>query len=496
MIMDNDLLSIQEARILAEQAFAAQKQLAAFSQAHLDRIVEAMVEVFSGQARSFAELSFEETGYGNPGDKEIKNRFVCREVFSALKKQSYVGVIRENLEKSITDIGVPVGVIAALCPSTSPVSTTLYKAMIAIKSGNAIIFSPHPRARNTIGRLLDQLIRTAEDQGLPAGCLSYLSTVTVPGTCELMNHPQVSLVMNTGVGRMKSFCQASGKPMIYGGYGNGPAFIERTADVDRAVCDIIASKTFDYGIVPSAEQAVVVDACIQEKVRNAFEARGAMFLTRKEVIAFEKFAFCPKGGLNPGMVGIPAPILAARAGLKVPDDTRLLMIPRDYVSESDPFSRELLCPVLSYYVENDWMDACEKCIELLVTQRNGHTMAIHSADSAVIHEFALKKPVGRLLVNTPATFGGLGMTTRLFPAMTLGSGSAGQGITSDNVSPRNLIYVRKVGYGSRTCVSRGIVPLETKTSSPENFSGAGTDINAESIRQIVEQVVKSLNPNA
>lgn len=449
-IIDNDLLSIQEARILVENARDAQKMLATFPQKKLDEIVERMSEEVFKHAKELAMMSSDETNYGKWQDKFIKNHFVCEYLNKELSGLNCIGIINNDKQKKTMDIGVPLGVIIALSPATSPVSTTIYKTLIAIKSGNAIVFSPNPRARKTIGKALDIMIRAAEGYGLPEGALSYLHTVTPAGTIELMNHKATSLIMNTGVPEMLKSAYKSGKPVIYGGTGNGPAFIERTANIKQAVEDIITSKNFDNGIVSGAEQSVVVDSCIGAEVKREFQNNGAYFMTEEEAQNLGSILF-PSNckNMDKELIGKSAIELARLAGFSVPSKTLVLISVQKYVSETNPYSKEMLCPVLAYYIEDDWMHACEKCIELLLSDRTGHTLVIHSTDEEVIRQFALKKPVGRLLVNTPATFGSLGITTNLFPALTLGSGSAGHGMTSDNVSPMNLIYVRKVGYGVR-----------------------------------------------
>lgn len=282
---------------------------------------------------------------------------------------------------------------------------------------------------------------------------------------------------------------ASGKPVIYGGTGNGPAFIERTADIRQAVQDIIASKTFDNGVVSAAEQSIVVDSCIEREVKRELEASGGYFMTEEEAERLGKMFYYPDGSANPELAGKPAESLAKWAGFSVPAGTKVLISRQKYVSENNPYSREKLCPVLAYYIEDDWMHACEKCIELLLSERNGHTLVIHSKDPEVIRQFALKKPVGRMLVNTPAVFGSMGATTNLFPAMTLGSGSAGDGITSDNVSPMNLIYVRKVGYGVRRIEDIGMgVPESAPPQSRETEDEA-----FQMLQRILEKAMESLH---
>lgn len=486
-IIDNDLLSMQEARILVENAGEAQKKLATFPQEKLDEIVECMAEEIEKHSKELAKMSNEETEYGKWEDKYIKNRFVCTYLKSRLKGMKCVGIIDEDKVRSTMDVGVPMGVIIAFCPSTSPVSTTIYKALIAIKSGNAIIFSPHPRAKNTVGKTIDILIRAAEGVGLPEGALSYLHTVTPSGSLELMNHRDASLIMNTGVPEMLDAAYKSGKPVIYGGNGNGPVFIERTADIEQAVKDIIDSKTFDYGVVSSAEQSIVVDSCVAVEVKEELEKSGAYFMTEEEAEKLAATFLDKEGSENVEIIGKSPQFLAKNAGFSVPDSTKILISKQKFVYPKNPYSKEKLCPVLAFYIEDDWIHACEKCIELLLNERQGHTLVIHSKDEEVIRQFALKKPVGRVLVNTPGTFGSMGATTNLFPAMTLGSGSAGDGMTSDNVSPMNLIYVRKVGYGVRR-----VEELDKTVSDKEEKLNSKEIDNIKLLESILKKVLDDL----
>lgn len=489
-IIDHDLLSIQEARILVENAHEAQKALATFPQEKLDEIVECMANAIKGHTKELAVMSSDETDYGKWQDKYIKNRFACEYVPAKMRGMRCVGIINRDEDKKIMDVGVPMGVIISLCPATSPVSTSIYTALVAVKSGNAVVFSPHPRAKNVIAKTLDIMIKAAEDCGLPEGALSYLSTVTPSGTKEMMYHKSTSLIINTGVPAMLESAYSSGKPVIYGGNGNGPAFIERTANVPQAVRDIIASKTFDNGIVAAAEQSIVVDSCIANEVKTEVEKCGGYFMNEDEAEKLGRMFYFPDGTANPELVGRTALELAKMAGFSVPVGTRVLISQQKYVSEKNPYSREKLCPVLAYYIEDDWMHACEKCIELLLSERNGHTLVIHSNDEEVIEQFALKKPVGRMLINTPAVFGSMGATANLFPAMILGSGSAGQGITSDNVSPMNLIYVRKVGYGVRRIEDIGMGVPEGNNATSAKPVNESEDM--QMMQQLLEQILKNL----
>lgn len=491
-IIDHDLLSIQEARILVENAHEAQKTLATFPQEKLDEIVERMAEVISKHTKELALLSEDETDYGKWQDKYIKNRFASEYLPAKLRGMRCVGIVNQDEENQIMDVGVPVGVIIALPPATSPVSTVIYTALIAIKSGNAVIFSPHPRAKNVISKALDIMIQAAEGYGLPEGALTYLHTVTPAGTVELMNHKSAAMIMNTGVPGMLDAAYKSGKPVIYGGTGNGPAFIERTANIRQAVMDIIASKTFDNGMVSAAEQSIVVDSCIAGEVKRELEANGAYFMREDEAEKLGKLFYFPDGTANPELVGKSAVDLAKFGGFTVPETTRVLISQQKFVSDKNPYSRVKLCPVLAYYIEDDWMHACEKCIELLLSERRGHTLVIHSNDQEVIRQFALKKPVGRVLVNTSAVFGSMGATTNLFPAMTLGSGSAGDGITSDNVSPKNLTYIRKVGYGVRRIEDIGMgIPEGSQASAGTN--AASSVSSDESLKMLQDILIKAFS---
>lgn len=490
-IIDNDLLSIQEARILVENASEAQKNLATFSQKKLDEIVERMIEEIEKHLKELAKLSNEETEYGKWEDKYIKNNFICKYLKYRLKGMKCVGIINEDKVNKTIDIGVPKGVIIAFCPSTSPVSTTIYKTLIAVKSGNAIIFSPNPRAKKTISKTMDILIRVAEGIGLPEGALAYLHTVTKSGSLELMNHKDTSLIMNTGVLEILEDAYKSGKPVIYGGNGNGPAFIERTADIKKAVKDIISSKNFDYGIVSAAEQSVVVDSIIASEVKQEFIKNGGYFMTEDESTKLGSVIFNKEGNFDIELIGKSPQFLAKTAGFTVPQDIKVLISKQRFVSKKNCYSREKLCPVLAFYIEKDWMHACEKCIELLLTEKYGHTLSIHSKDEEVIRQFALKKPVGRILVNTPGTFGSMGATTNLFPSMTLGSGSAGQGMTSDNVSPMNLVYIRKVGYGVREIDD--VVKIANHTDD-SNYVFSNDKVNKKEIDnyELLESILKKI----
>lgn len=451
MIGDKDLISIQQARILAENAADAQTRLSAMPQESLDTVVEAMAEAAAAEAQSLAVMSHEETGCGVWQDKMAKNLFACRRVIQSVRGMRCVGRLPQSADAAqhVFEVGVPVGVIAALSPCTNPVSTTICNVLAAVKAGNSIVVCPHQHAVECTSRVVAAMSAAGQAHGLPEGSVTCLTMVADSGIEELMRHRLVALVLVTGRDSMLEAARHSGKPFIYGGMGNGPAFIEATADICKAVDDILASKSFDNGLAPSAEQCVIVDGKIEPQARRAFEANGACFINEAQAQALSETMFHPNGRRNRAMLGQSATVLAEKAGIAVPQATRVLLVERRYVDPADPFIRELLAPVLAYYVEPDWRHACEKCLELLLREGHAQTMTIHSQDEEIIQQFALKKPVARMLVNTPAAFGGMGLTTDLFPSMTQGSGLAGHGFSSDNISPMNLIYRRKVGYGVR-----------------------------------------------
>lgn len=447
--VDNDLLSIQEARICIERAREAAVELLSFSQQELDDIVEQIstsIEAFSDR---LAEQAVEETGYGCLMDKKIKNRFICSYLPKKLRNERYVGVLKEDQLNKTMDIGIPIGPIVCIPPATSPTATTIHNVLIAIKAGNPIIVAPHPRAKLVIQQTVELLCKAGAEAGLPEGTIQCMQMVSLSGTKELIDHEDSALTIITGVPKLLPIAKNAAKPFIYGGSGNGPVFLERSCDVKQAVTDIIASRTFDHGIVSAAEQSIVVDGPILNHVKEEFTKQGTYFIDRQEAAALEKILFDHDQTVNAEAVGISAVSLAKLAGLTVPKETKLLIYEQEYVSDSNPFTQELLCPVVALYVEEDWQHACEKCIELLVENGKSHTLVIHSKDEAVIREFALKKPVSRVLVNTPSTFGGMGATTNLFPSMTLGSVALGNDEASDNISPRHLTHIRKVGYGVR-----------------------------------------------
>lgn len=444
-ITDADLKSIQEVRTLVKKAKIAQQELASFNQAEIDEIVRCMAEISYSNAEYLADMAIKETGFGKYEDKVIKNQFASRKLYESIKDMKTIGVINEDKNRRIIEIGTPVGVIAGLVPSTNPTSTAIFKALIAVKSGNAIILSPHPSAKGCIMEAVNIMKDVAEKLGAPEGLISCMSFPTAEGTAELMKLS--SLILATGGSAMVKAAYSSGTPALGVGPGNVPAFIERSADIPKAIKRILDSKTFDNGTICASEQAIVTENCIKNDVKKELVRQGAYFVYGDNMRKLARIAIKPSGGVNPQIVGQPAEKIATMAGIDVPKGTRVLVCEQAGVGKDYPFSIEKLSPILAFYSEEDWHKACERCIELLKHGGLGHSLVIHSRDENVIREFALKKPVSRMLVNTPSSQGAIGATTNLLPSLTLGCGAVGGSATSDNVGPMNLVNIRRVAYG-------------------------------------------------
>lgn len=446
MEFDKDLAARQEARNLCVQAEAAQKQLGRFSQEKLDSICKAIVKRFSAAATELSEMAVKETGFGNVQDKTVKNLFASETVWDGIKDMKTIGLLGEDPQKKLWQIGVPVGVIAAIVPSTNPTSTICYKALIALKSGNTIVFSPHPKALVCSLKAARLVAAAAEEAGAPVGSVGCLSLASMAGCQELMRADAVRLILATGGPAMVKSAYSSGKPAIGVGAGNGPAFIHHSADIKKALQCILRSKTFDYGTVCASEQSIIIEKCTEDALRREGENQGFYFMSSEEAGQLAKLLFRPNGALNPDIVGKKATVLADMAGFTVPDCTQVLVAREQEAGPTRPYSMEKLCPVLAFFVMENEEAVLEKSIEVLTHEGAGHTFVIHAQDDNVVRKFALQIPVSRFLVNTPAALGGIGATTSLFPALTLGCGAVGGSSSSNNISPLDLINIRRVAW--------------------------------------------------
>src|SRR3954465_6356179 len=434
---DRALASMAEGPPPARRARQAGLELAEFSQERIDAIVDAMAEAATAHAEVFARMAVDETGYGVVEDKIEKNLFSSQKVYNFIRPMKTVGVIARYDDRKVVEIAEPFGVVAAVIPTTNPTSTAIYKILIALKARCTIVISPHPQAVKCITRVAEVMDEAARRAGAPAGSINWMTTVTLEGTQELMKQRDVAVILATGGMGLVRAAYSAGKPAYGVGPGNAPAFIERTADVRKAVHDVITGKTFDNGVLCSTENSAVVEEVINEDVKREFQAQGGYFMNAAEMDALERVLVTPQRLPNPALVGKSAVTIAQKCGIAVPAETRVLLAPLEGVGRDYPLSIEKLCPVLSYYVVTDWREGCERCKQILRYGGMGHTMSIHSQNEQVILEFGLHKPAFRIVVNSPTTHGSVGLSTGLDPAMTLGCGGYGGNITSDNISPKH-----------------------------------------------------------
>lgn len=436
-------------RELVQKAKQAQLEFRAYDQVRVDRIVKAMADAGYEAAERLGRMAHEETGFGKPEDKKKKNEFATRRVWESIKDLKTVGVISEDREKNIIEIAEPMGVVCALIPSTNPTSTVMFKAIISVKGRNAIVASPHPRAARCTTEAMNVIREAAEAAGAPQGLMACLSNPTIEATNELMKHRLVSLILATGSTPMVRTAYSAGKPAYGVGSGNVPAYIEKTANIRKAVADIVSGKVFDLGVLCSTEASVVVDSVIKHAVVEEFKRRNCYFVEGEEKEKLGRLMFDQRGAINPNMVGKPATYIAQNAGINVPPETQILIAELQGVGKEYPLSREKLSPVLSLYTVDGWREGCERCIELLEFGGIGHTMVIHSTDEDIIMKFALEKPAFRILVNTQAALGAVGYTNELLPSMTLGPGTFGGSIISDNVSAKHMINIKRLAFETR-----------------------------------------------
>ena len=489
---DRDLASVQEARTLARRARAAAGPLAELSQEQIDAIVAAMAAAATAQAEPLARLAHEETGYGVVSDKIQKNLFASEQVYRFIKPIRTVGVVGRHEDRKIVEIAEPFGVVAAIVPSTNPTSTAIYKILIALKARCPIVISPHPAAVRCITRVAELMHEAARRAGAPDGSINWMSMVTLEGTQELMKARETAVILATGGMGLVRAAYSAGKPAYGVGPGNAPAYIESSADVPKAVRDIITGKTFDNGVLCSSENSVVVDAPLVEEVKRTFVAGGCHFLSPTEIDAVGRVLVSPQRLPNPALVGRPAAFIAKQAGITVPDGTRVLIAELQGVGRDYPLSVEKLCPVLSFYVVRDWREGCERCIQILRYGGMGHTMSIHSRNQEVILQFGLRKPAYRIVVNTPTTHGSIGLTTGLDPAMTLGCGGYGGNITSDNISPRHLLNIKRLAYEVRPAVGTAQEPAAAARGLPKApVTAPPPGLAAESLARRIDQFLAS-----
>ncbi|MFC2102338.1 aldehyde dehydrogenase family protein [Bacteroidota bacterium] len=440
---ENQKQRIEE--ILEKATFAA-AIFNQYDQAHTDRIVKAVYKAGLNNRVRLAKMAAEETQMGNWQDKVKKNVVATQYVYENLKHQKTVGIISEDAHTGIVEIAQPIGPILAVIPVTNPTSTILFKILIALKSRNPIIISPHRRASKCSIETARICLEAAMAADAPEDCIQWSTHKSREETQFLMQHPKLALILATGGTGLVHEAYSSGTPALGVGAGNVPVYIEKSADIPFAVEQLIRSKTFDNGTICASEQALVVEKEIAGKVKEEMKKQGAYFLNPEELVAVEKVAwFAGSKSMSPEVVGQSVEKIASMAGITVPENTRILVAPLEKIGEEEPLSSEILAPILAYYEANDFDDAIRKCIDLNYHGGIGHTASIFSYDEEKIKKFAIMMNAGRIVVNMPSSQGAVGfMYNTLEPSLTLGCGTSGKNITTDNVSARHLLNIQRI----------------------------------------------------
>ena len=483
MAFDHDLLSIQEARDLADAAYQAQLIWKHATQEEVDRVCAAMADAAFAASALLGQMAHDETGFGIAAHKKLKNELGSRVVWESIKDIKTVGIIHHDPQRKIYDIAWPVGVIAALVPSTNPTSTAMYKSIASVKARDAIIIAPHPSAARCTYETTRIMQEAAEKAGAPPNLISCMRYISLPGTQELLKHKRVRLILATGGSAMVKAAHSIGKPAYGVGPGNVPVYVDRSANLEKAAHYIVNSKAFDCSTICASEQSVIADQPIADKLKQLMIAEGAYFSNEEQTQRLRKLLFHPNGAINTATVGKPAQTVAGMAGFSIPQSARVIVTPLQISGKDEPLSREKLTTVLGWYVEDGWEAGCERSIELIMFGGRGHTQVIHATDENIIMAFGLEKPVFRILVNTMSTLGAVGLTTGLMPSMTLGSGGEGGSITGDNVTVHHLYNIKRLAYETTPppqAALRGAQPASAAVS------------NTQDIETLVQQVVQEI----
>ncbi|MFK5220920.1 bifunctional acetaldehyde-CoA/alcohol dehydrogenase [Lactobacillus helveticus] len=431
---------------LVKRSHVALDEMANFTQEQVDKICEAVATAGEQNAYPLAKMAVEETKRGVVEDKTTKNMYASENIWNSLRHEKTVGVIEEDKELGLTKIAEPKGVIAGVTPVTNPTSTVIFKAMLALKTRNTIIFGFHPQAQKCCVETGKIIQAAAAAAGAPRDAIQWIEEPSLDATTDLMNNPGVQTILATGGPGMVKAAYSSGKPAIGVGPGNGPSYIEKTANIDRAVYDIVLSKNFDNGMVCASENSVVVDDEIYDQVKEEFKKWSCYFLNKEEIKKFEERFIDPRRGTVAGPVaGKSAYEIAKLCGVDVPKDTKVIVAEYKGVGRKFPLSAEKLSPVFTLYRAKDHDDAFRICSELLDYGGRGHTAGLHSSDQKVIKEFSMKMDACRILVNSPAALGGIGdLYNNMLPSLTLGTGSYGANTFSHNIGARDLLNIKTV----------------------------------------------------
>jgi len=446
--LDPDLRALQEVRDAVAAAKSACLAIHGYDQARTDALCSAMAKAAASAATDLARLAVEETGIGRVHHKVLKNLFGAEGTWASIRNEKTVGIVLRDEKNGVIEVATAAGVIAGIIPTTNPTSTAIFKALIAVKGRNAIVISPHPRARRCIGETVEVMRRAIERCGGPPDLVCCLSNPTIESTGALMKHRDVALVLATGGSGLVHAAYSSGKPAYGVGPGNVPVYVDRSADLSWAAQAITSSQSFDNATLCCSEQGIVLDRPIAERFLAEMRRRGAYVADERETQLLGKLCN-HRGGMNPEVVGQDPWRIAEMAGFAVPKPTSVLLAHQGGVGKDWPLSIEILAPILSVHTVDGWREGCVTCIAMLEHGGLGHTLSIHAKDQAVLDAFFLEKPANRILVNGPASQGAVGYSTNLVPSMSLGCGPQAGNITSDNISARHLVNVKRVAFLKR-----------------------------------------------
>jgi acetaldehyde dehydrogenase/alcohol dehydrogenase len=457
------------AKEIMEKAVLAAAEFDQFDQSQTDQIVEAVFRAGFDARVSLAKMAAEETGLGVWQHKVLKNVLATQFVYSNIRHEKTVGELSRDMKSGIVEIAQPMGPIFAITPMTNPTSTTLFKILICLKARNPVIVSPHHRSAKCSGEAARICYEAALKAGAPEYCVQWISKGSRELTHTFMTHPDMALILATGGTGLVTAAYSSGTPAIGVGPGNVPVFVDKSADFPFAVKSILASKTFDNGTVCASEQAVVVEKSAEEKLKEEFGKQGGYFLKPDEIKKVEGVAINPKtGGMTVDIVGQSVEEIARMAGFAVPAGTTVLLAQLEGVGPEEPLSGEVLAPILAFYAEDSYENAVKCCIRLNYRGGIGHTASIYANDEKRIEEFSNLMNAGRVVVNIPSAQGAVGgIFNSLLTSFTLGCGSGGKNITTENISARHLINTKRV---CRRCTNERWLAFDTNKYLDEKLS--------------------------
>ena len=495
--IDKDLASIQQARDLALKAKQAMRSFQFASQEEVDRICEAMVAAALPEAARLGQMAHDETGFGFPLHKKLKNEFAAQNVWDSIKDVPTCGVLRHDEDRKVIEIGWPVGVVVALTPSTNPTSTAIFKILLAVKARNGVIVAPHPSAKNCTAEAVRIMAEAGERAGMPAGLVSCMTELSMEGTNELMNHHATSMILATGGPGMVKAAHSRGKPALGVGPGNVPAYVDRTAHIVKAARMIVESKSFDCSTICATEQAVIADKPIADRLKAEMQAWGAHWLTKAEADKLASKMFRPNGMMVADLVGRTPQYIGEQVGINVPETARILVADLEGIGPKHPLSREKLTTVLGFMTADGWREGCDKATEMLRFGGDGHTVVIHSRDEEAVLAFGIEKPAFRVLVNTWGSLGAVGVTTGLRPSLTLAPGGIGGALVSDNITVEHVLNIKRMAYSLRDApaVARAWGGDDSGKPAQAAPEPAAPEASQDALEQIVAQVLRELRGN-